>query len=83
MAIWRCVNEPIIEVPNATDGHGWTIIDGEMLPLWYKGNCLPQILVDDSAIVAGKDVEHNDSDSEGYSEDTLYELSGIDTEDDY
>ena len=72
MAIWRHVNEPIIEVPSATDGHGWTIIDGEMVPLWYEGNCLPQILVEDSTIVAGKDVECNDSDSEGYSDDCLY-----------
>ena len=56
MAIWRHANEPVIEVPSATDGHGWTITGGEMVPLWYEGNCLPQILVDDSTIVAGKDV---------------------------
>ena len=34
MAIWRRANEPIIEVSSATDGHGWSNVDGEMVPLW-------------------------------------------------
>lgn len=83
MAIWRRASEPIIDVPNATDGHGWTYVCGEMVPLWYEGNCLPQILVDDCRILNEKDAEDNDSSSEDESNEDLYELTDSDFEDDY
>lgn len=83
MAIWRRANEPIIEVPSATDGHGWSNVDGEMVPLWYEGNCLPKILVHDCRILADKDVEDNDSGSEDDIDEDLCELTDTDIEDDY
>ena len=83
MAIWRRANEAIIEVPSATDGHGWTNEDGEMVPLWYEGNCLPQILVDDCRFLIDKDVEGNGSGSEDDNNEDLCELTDSDMEDDY
>ena len=83
MAIWRRANEPIIEVPDATDGHGWTYLDGEMVPLWYEGNCLPQILVDDCRILGDNDEEDDDISSEDDSNEDMYEITDSDSEDDY
>ena len=53
-----------------------------MVPLWYEGNCLPQILVDDCRILNEKDAEDNDSSSEDESNEDLYELTDSDFEDD-
>ena len=35
-----------------SNGHGWTVTHvGEMMSLWYEGECLPYILVDDESVL--------------------------------
>lgn len=51
------------DIPLATDGHGWTMVDGKMEPLWYDGDVLPQQLID---IVEGSSTDDEDkSDDDG------------------
>ncbi len=76
MAIWRHADTPVIQIPNATDGHGWTL-DDDGVPLWYEGNCLPNILIEDGRIM---DEEESDSEEQEVIEPTVYES---DAEDDY
>jgi hypothetical protein len=57
-------------MPHATDGHGWTTDDSEMMPLWYEGNCLPSILVDDGSIL---DVDESDTEEQEEDEPTVSE----------
>ena len=50
--IWKRADTPITGVPRPTDGHGWTVNDvGEIMPVWYEGRCLPNILVDDESVL--------------------------------
>ena len=52
MGIWKRADTLIIEVPRPTDGHGSTVNDvGEIMPVWYEGRCLPNILVDDESVL--------------------------------
>lgn len=37
-------------------GIGWTHVDGEILPLWYEGNCLPSSHVGGSNILTDKEI---------------------------
>ena len=77
MGIWRRANTPIIEVPRPTDGHGWTVNDvGQMMPVWYEGECLPNILVDDESFL---DVDESDDEYE----DDEPALDDSDSDDDY
>ncbi len=76
MAIWRHADTPVIQIPNATDGHGWTL-DDDGVPLWYEGNCLPNILIEDGRIM---DEEESDSEEQEVIEPTVYES---DADDDY
>ena len=39
-----------MEFSSAVVGHGWTLEDGVITPLWHKGYCLPTIMVDESLL---------------------------------
>ena len=67
MAIWRRADTAMMEVPPATDGHGWTMEDGVITPLWYEGSCLPSILVDEDL----EDLGSDDDDDDEVDEDEL------------
>ena len=62
MGIGRRADTPTIEVLRPTDGHSWTVNDvGHMMPVWYEGECLPNILVDDKSFL---DVDESDDEYE-------------------
>ena len=63
MAIWRRAYTPVMEIPSATDGHGW-MKDGDdnMMPVWFEGDRLPNILINDD--VLPDNVESDDNDCE-------------------
>ena len=46
MAIWRNPHVPQPTVPSQTEGHGWTVENGVMQPLWTNKDMLPKELVD-------------------------------------
>ena len=63
VGIWKRAHITDPDIPLATDGHGWTMVDGKMEPLWYDGDVLPQQLID---IVEGSPTDDEDeSDDDG------------------
>ncbi len=61
----------MVQIPNAGDEHGWTLDDdGEMVPLWYEGNCLANILIENGRIL---DEEESDNEEQEVIEPTVYE----------
>ena len=50
MVIWRNADTTVIEFPSAVVGHGWTLADGMITPLWNNGDCLPTLMVDGSIL---------------------------------
>ena len=47
MANRRRTDTPIIEVSHPTDEHGWmTDGDSNMTSLWFDGNCMTKVLID-------------------------------------
>ena len=49
MAIWRGADTPVVEVPGADD-------EGNTMPVWYEGNRLPNIFIDDNTVPGKKDL---------------------------
>jgi len=67
VAIWRRADIPVLDVPLPTDGHGWTLISGNLEPLWVDGPILLQILIDElDELDSG-----NSSDDESDKQDSL------------
>ena len=62
------------DVPVPSDGHGWTLLDGKLEPLWYKGHVLPQQLADiaDSSMDSDEEsgAELSEVDHAGGADDT-------------
>ena len=50
MIILRNADTAVVGVPSAVDGHGWTSEDGSITPLWYEGDCLTNIMVEESCL---------------------------------
>ena len=63
---------PLIERPKPTVGHGWHADDdGSMMPLWFAGDCLPKVLIDNEDL---PNVEESDDDDEDeYNDDVVKE----------
>ena len=73
MCINRNAHVPVLDVPSPTEGHGWQMVDGNLEPLWFDGDLVPPVVVDNA------DDNQGNSDSE---EDTADEdLSRYDVED--
>ena len=53
------VNNP--DIPDPTDGHGWTMQHGVIEPLWTEGDILPSQLVD---ILRNSAVDDSDSEAD-------------------
>ena len=52
-----------MEVPKPTDRHGWlTDSDGNMMPLWFEGECLPEVLIDDDDLPDSEESADDDDD---------------------
>ena len=50
MIIWRNADTAVVGVPSAVEGHGWTLEDGVITPLWYEVDCLTTIMVEESLL---------------------------------
>ena len=50
MIIWRNADTAVVGVHSAVDGHEWTLEDGVITPLWYEGDCLTTIMVEESLL---------------------------------
>ena len=61
LGIYKQAHIPNPDIPKPTDGHGWTMIDGKLEPLWFDGDVLPRQLVDIAETVISSD---DDSDSD-------------------
>lgn len=66
MAIWRNAHVPQPTVPSPTEGHGWTIENGVMQPLWTDRDVLPKELVDilEETIQKAEDASDTDDEDE-------------------
>jgi len=69
VAIWRNAHVPqgSTTVPNPTEGHGWTVENGVMQPLWTDKDVLPKELVDilEETIQEAEDATDTDNDEIG------------------
>ena len=81
MGIWKRAHLVNTDIPVPIDGHGWTLVNGKLEPLWYEGHVLPQQLAD----IAEKSVyvdDDSDSDEENTSDvDYINELCSESNED--
>lgn len=59
VGIWKVAH---IDIPDACNGHGWTLVDQKIEPLWYEGCVLPQQLADIIESVSGRDEEDESDD---------------------
>jgi len=52
------------DLPDASDGHGWTMCDGTLEPLWFDGDVLPQQLTDivEESLTTSDDDSNSDDD---------------------
>ena len=75
MAILRRADTPIMEAPKPTDGHGWLMdVDCNKVPLWFDGDCLPELLIEDD--------DMSDSDNDYDADDiAMNEMDDLDDED--
>ena len=64
MAIWRNAHVPQPTVPSQTEGHGWTVQNGAMQPLWTDKDLLPKELVDISKEIIQKAEDASDTSDE-------------------
>ena len=47
-----------MEVPKPKDGHGWLMDgNGNIVPHWFDGDCLPKLLIDDDDVPSDDDYE--------------------------
>jgi hypothetical protein len=46
VGFWKRAHIAVFHTPDPTAGHGWTMLDGHLEPLWYDGELLPQQLAD-------------------------------------
>ena len=60
MAIWRRKDTPIRKVLHPTNEHEYlTDDDSNMMPLWFHGDCMPKVLIDNDDL-SNKEKSYND-----------------------
>lgn len=64
------------DIHDATTGHGWTMVDGNLEQLWYEGEVLPQQLAD---IATDSGEDDTESDDDGSLPDDKCALDSFDT----
>lgn len=62
VAIWKHSHVTNPDIPAAYDGHGWTLIEGKLEPLWYDGEALPQLVLDISQQATDSISDEDDDD---------------------
>lgn len=68
VGIWKVAHIANPDIPDACNGHGWTLVDQKIEPLWYEGCVLPQQLADIIESVSGRD-EEDESDDDSVSDE--------------
>ena len=72
MAIWRRTDTPLIASRKPTDGHGWHADDdGSMIPLWFAGDCLPKVLIDNEDLLNFEESDDDDDDDDEDDDDVV------------
>ena len=59
MVNWGRADTPMMEIPSATDGHEW-MNDGNMRPVWFECDCLPNILINDDDLPNNEESDNDD-----------------------
>ena len=72
ISIWKNSHIAQPNIPEPSERHGWTRVNGALEPLWIEGQVLPQRLAD--ILLATIDA---DSDEEGEKEDSDVEVDDI------
>ena len=76
----RRADTPLIESPKPTDEHGWHADDdSSMMPLWFAGDCLPKVLIDNEDLPNMEESDDDDDDDDDDDEDD----DDVDEEDDF
>ena len=80
---------PQLTVPSTTEGHGWTVENGVMQPLWTDKDVLPKELVDilEETIQEAEDAsdagDEDEEIEEGFFSDNDGDESGSESDSDY
>ena len=67
MAIWRRAHIPVHDIPSPVDDHGWQLVDGNLEPLWFTGDFVPQLVADGHDVaddLSGDDGDDHDDDDD-------------------
>ena len=76
-AIWRLADVAEPDVPSSTDGHGWTMHNGHLEPLWFEGDAVPP-----ATVLDGEQIESSDDDEfVGYCHPEFYSSDETDDDD--
>ena len=59
--IWKSEHIANPEIPEPAEIHGWTLVNGNLEPLWIIGNMLPDLVGD---LVKDINTDHEDSEAE-------------------
>lgn len=80
VGIWKRALQPNPDIPHPV-GHGWSLVNGKLEPLWYVGSALPQQLIDAADRLQNADTESDDeSGSENEAEISGPDLLDIDSD---
>ena len=78
VGVWKHAHIAKPEIPSPLAGHGWTMVDGHIEPLWIEGDIMPQELADMLEAAVG-DVAQQDDEETTF--DVAIEDQGIESED--
>ena len=83
VGIWKRAHIARPDIPNASNGHGWILVDGHIEPLWYEGPELPNLLSYIACEIEDeKDQASDTDDSEGDIGDLPSGCDSSETDDD-
>ena len=68
---------PLVDIPSPSDGHGWQVVDGQLEPLWFDGDFVPQVVAE----YAHDDSSEDLSDTEDQVDD-FFQADAFDDSDD-
>ena len=64
VGIWKRAHIQKPDIPDPTEGHGWTVEDGQIEPKWTGKNVLPTELVDILETLNQEKKENEDNEEE-------------------
>lgn len=80
VAIWKNSHVANPDVPAANDGHGWTLVEGKLEPLWFDDDALPQALINIRQEPTDDNIDDDDDDSDH--DDPIIEVTIYEDSDD-